>query len=293
MIQVRKAEKKQTKLKIGFAGPPGSGKTYTMLELARHIAPLDKVLILDTEHGSAEKYSDLFPGWDTVQPSRYDPLECIEIIEYAEKNGYDVLGIDSLSHYWSGAGGALEKVGGASANWKTVTPQWERMIDKIVSTRLHVISTMRAKMAYSFEKNDRGKVEPQRIGIQPVIRDDVEYVFDVYGLLDASNQLTIVKSRAPKHVAVNSAWPRPGRELAERLLAWCSEGSEDRFVLSADARAKFNALIEKLGSEAAGKVLAAAGHDSIMSIPSQEEAKRVYAALQAAAKAAKEVPVEA
>ena len=289
MIQVRKASKQQTRVKLGLAGPPGSGKTYTSLKLAFTMASdPSKILLLDTEHGSAEKYSDIFPGWDTVQPTRFDPLEAIEIIEYAAKNGYEVLIIDSLSHYWAGSGGALDKVGGNSSNWKHVTPQWERLQDTIVSSPLHIIATMRAKMAYSFEKNDKGKVEPQRIGIQPVIRDDAEYVFDVYGLLDTNNTLNIVKSRAPKHAPVNSCWPQPGDEFAKRLLEWAGDGATpERFVMPQQVRAKFEALAEKVGEGAFTEKLKELGYDSLPEIPSMDVARDVYSRMVAALKGGK------
>lgn len=284
-FEVRTATRKQTKAKIALAGPPGSGKTYTMLRVAMAMASdPSKILINDTEHRSSEKYAEVFKGWQIHTPTRFDPTEMTEIIKFATDEGYEVLGIDSMTHYWAGSGGALEKVGGTATNWKHVTPQWERMVDAIIAAPIHIISCMRAKMAYTFNTNDKGKAEPTRIGIQPVIREDTEYVFDIFGLLDANNTLNVVKSRALEHIPNGSSWPQPGEEFAQRLRLFCAEGVEDRFVLPVNVRDKFNAVRDVIGEAEFNAVLLASGWPSVLAIPSVEEAKRIYGLMQARVK---------
>src|SRR6266700_8374114 len=89
-----------------LSGPAGSGKTYTALTLATALADGQGVALIDTEHGSASKYADLF-SFDTLQLETFHPNKYIEAIHEAEAAGYAVLVIDSLSHAWSGTGGLL------------------------------------------------------------------------------------------------------------------------------------------------------------------------------------------
>ena len=66
--------------------------------------------LIDTEHGSASKYADLFPPFDRVDFETFHPDRYIEAIHEASQAGYGVLVIDSLSHAWNGKGGVLELV---------------------------------------------------------------------------------------------------------------------------------------------------------------------------------------
>ena len=107
MSLFKKAERKQSKLRLGLNGPSGSGKTYSALLIAKGLG--SKIAVADTEKGSASLYSDLFQ-FDTLEISPpFTPEKYIQAIEAAEKEKYDVLIIDSFSHAWMGEGGVLEQ----------------------------------------------------------------------------------------------------------------------------------------------------------------------------------------
>jgi len=55
--QFHKAQRKKGKLRLGIAGPAGSGKTYSALLIAFGLA--GKVAMIDTERGSGELYDHL------------------------------------------------------------------------------------------------------------------------------------------------------------------------------------------------------------------------------------------
>jgi hypothetical protein len=59
-----------TKLRLAISGPSGSGKTYTMLKIASDLG--GRIALVDTEHGSASKYADLFE-FDVLELDSYDP----------------------------------------------------------------------------------------------------------------------------------------------------------------------------------------------------------------------------
>jgi adenylylsulfate kinase-like enzyme len=81
-LQIRKAERRRAKLRIGMSGPSGSGKTYSALLLARGMATAwEMVLISDSENGSGELYSDLGPYNVISLTAPFNPEKYIEAIE--------------------------------------------------------------------------------------------------------------------------------------------------------------------------------------------------------------------
>ena len=235
------AVKQNAKLRFAISGPSGSGKTFTLLRLATELG--GKVAYVDTEHGSASKYAHT-PAcsadcadpshftFDVIEPATFDPRVLMENIHEAVKGGYGAICIDSLSHYWMGPDGELEMVdnqarGSKSHNsfaaWKSVTPIHNRLVDLLLSAPIHVFVAMRTKTEWVLDKDKDGKVIPRKIGLTPVMRDGIEYEFDVCGDIDADNTLTVSKSRCP--ALTGKAINRPGPELAAILRGWL--GSPD------------------------------------------------------------------
>ena len=229
MSLFKKATKEQSKLRMAIIGPAGSGKTYTALAVATGLGK--KVAVIDTERGSASKYSSIF-GFDVLNLESFSPTNYIMAIDDASKAGYDVVVIDSLSHAWVGRDGALEQVDKAKARsqsgnsftaWRDVTPLHNKMVDAIIGAKMHVIATMRTKTEYIMEKDERtGKTVPKKIGTQPVQRDNLDYEFDVVGDMNQSNQFLVTKTRCPE--LNNVVLDKPGAELAKVLLAWLTDG---------------------------------------------------------------------
>jgi hypothetical protein len=217
--------KYDAKLRFAVCGPSGSGKTYTLLQLATELG--GPVALVDTEHGSASKYADLFE-FDVLELDSYDPARLIEIIDRAAEAGYRVLCIDSLSHFWVGKDGELDLVDRAarrmqSANsfaaWKQVTPLHNALVDKIMGAPLHVLASMRAKTEWILDRDERsGKTVPRKVGLAPVMRDGIEYEFDVCGDMDQENTLIVTKSRCSK--LAGGVFAKPGKELADVLKEW-------------------------------------------------------------------------
>ena len=221
----RRAVKQDAKLRFAICGPSGSGKTFTLLKLASELG--GPVALVDTERGSASKYADLFE-FDVLELDSYDPARLIEIIDSAASHGYRVLCIDSLSHFWMGKDGELDQVDRAArrmqtqnsfAAWKHVTPVHNRLVDAIISAPLHILVSMRSKTEWVLDRDEKtGKTTPRKLGLAPVMRDGIEYEFDVCGDMDHENTLMVTKSRCP--ALTGGAFPKPGAELAGALKAW-------------------------------------------------------------------------
>jgi len=227
-LTIKKATKAQAKLRLALIGPAGAGKTWTALLLARELAGEGRVLVIDTERGSASKYADAF-DFDVIELDRFHPQQYLEALALAEAHGYAVCIVDSLSHAWSGREGILDLVAQAKSDkaftegWRLASPLHHRLVDGLLQAPLHVIATLRSKMAYVLETNDKGKQVPRKVGLQPIQRSGLEYEFDLVADLDLEHTLTVSKTRCP---ALNGAvLPRPGPELARVIQAWLSEGA--------------------------------------------------------------------
>ncbi len=215
---------------MALIGVAGAGKTYTALAIASHLG--SKIAVIDTERGSASKYSDQFE-FDVLEIETYSPKTYVEAMEAAEEAGYDVLVIDSLSHAWVGKDGALEQVDKAARRtqsgnnfgaWRDVTPQHNAMVDAMISSKCHIIGTMRAKTEYVQEKDPKsGRTTIRKVGMAPIQRDGLEYEFDVVADIDVDNNFIVGKTRCPQlsGAVVN----RAGREVARTLKNWLTDGA--------------------------------------------------------------------
>ena len=150
-VQFKKATRHQAKLRLALIGPAGAGKTYTALRVATGFG--GKIALIDTERGSASKYSGV-ADFDVLELESFSPEQYIEAIHAAEEGGYSVLVIDSLSHAWAGKDGILEFVdkrkamnrGNDFSVWRDATPLQNKLVDTILTANLHIICTMRSKM---------------------------------------------------------------------------------------------------------------------------------------------------
>lgn len=248
----KKASKSQAKLRLALFGASGSGKTYSALSIATHLAP-GRVAVIDTEHGSASKYADRF-SFDTLELTEFSPKHYIEGMKAAAESGdYDVLVIDSLSHAWSGAGGVLEMVDKAAKRsqsnntytaWRDATPEHNRLVEAMLACPLHLIVTMRSKTEYVLEQNDKGKMTPKKVGLAPVQRDGLEYEFDIVGEMNMENELIISKTRIPK--LKGGVYAEPGKEFADLLDGWLKDGAPLFWVYDGGGQ-RFSARMRELG----------------------------------------------
>jgi hypothetical protein len=227
-LTFRSATKEQAKARIALTGPTGSGKTYTALVIGTRLA--DRVALIDTEHGSASKYADEFT-FDTLQFATFEPRALVDALAVAAQGAYEVVIVDSLSHFWSGTGGMLEQVdnaakragaGNSFAGWKEVRPMERAMIEALLAYPGHVIVTMRSKTDYVVETDERGRKVPRKVGLKPEQREGIEYEFDIVGDLDYENVLVVSKSRAKSLSGL--VIRKPGVEFADSVLAWLNDG---------------------------------------------------------------------
>lgn len=231
----RPAKRSKAKLRLAITGPAGSGKTASALLIARGLTDSwEKIGMVDTEAGSGELYvgskmGDAKIGAYNVLPleAPYTPQRYIEAIKLAEEAGLDVLIIDSLSHAWEGEGGVLEMhdlatMASKSQNsyfaWRDVTPQHKALIEKILTSKIHVIATMRTKTEYVLgEKN-----MPHKVGLAPIQRAGTDYEFGVVFELSQQHVAIATKDRTNLFDGLKF---KPTIETGEMLLKWLEEES--------------------------------------------------------------------
>jgi len=223
----KRAVKHEAKLRLAIAGPSGSGKTYTALRLATTLSNGKPIALLDTEHGSASKYADLF-AFDVLElEPPYHPDRYVKAIEAATEAGYGVVILDSLTHAWNGEGGLLDvvdqiakrmKTSNSFAAWKDATPVQNRLIEALLSANVHIIGTMRSKQDYVIEKDDKGRSTVRKLGMAPIQRDGFEYEFDVFLDMDIDNNAIVAKTRCPE--LTGRVFNKPGEDMANILVEW-------------------------------------------------------------------------
>ena len=227
-IQIRKAERKKAKLRLGIAAPSGAGKTYSSLMLAFGMG--GKVGLIDTEHGSGDLYAHL-GDYDIIPiEAPYTVAKYLEAIKAFEDAGYTTIIIDSLSHAWAGDGGLLDKQGkiadrgtNSFAAWRSITPEHNALVDAMLQSQTHIIATMRSKQDYVLEVNDKGKQMPKKVGLAPVQRDGMEYEFTV--MLDVGMDHTATASK-DRTGMFDGQYFKITQETGKTLLAWLECGTD-------------------------------------------------------------------
>ena len=198
----RKAQRKQATLRLAITGPAGSGKTYSALQLAFGLG--GKIAMIDTENGSGDLYSHLGDYDIASIHAPYDPRMYLQGIHEAEKEGYDIIIIDSLSHAWNGQGGLLDLQskltetkyrGNSYAAWRDITPIQNMLIDALIASPCHIIATMRSKTEYVQAENERGRTEIRKVGLAPVQRDGIDYEFGTVFDLSPEHLAVVSKDR--------------------------------------------------------------------------------------------------
>ena len=171
----RPATRDNVALLIGLAGASGSGKTFTAMRLASGIAGGKPFAVIDTEAGRAKHSADAFrfDHGDLAPP--FSPDAYAGAIMAADKAGYPVIVVDSVSHVWAGDGGVLdwqdkELDRMAGDDWKKreackmaawIKPKMshKHMVQKLLQIRAHLILCFRAEEKIEMTRGEDGKMK--------------------------------------------------------------------------------------------------------------------------------------
>lgn len=178
-IQFQAAIRDRVSLVIGLVSASGGGKSLSALKIARGLAGGDdtKIAFIDSESGRAKHYApapgekpttDRFGFMHGDLRAPFSPEAYIEAITAADKEGFEVIVVDSYSHSWDGEGGMqdihsvlveemVERARGSQYFDETKTRErvslgaWadpktrnRRMVSRLLQCRAHIIICMRA-----------------------------------------------------------------------------------------------------------------------------------------------------
>jgi hypothetical protein len=258
-----KATRQQAKLRLALAGLAGYGKTYSTILIAAIIAELmrlqlgrrGKIAVIDTEHESASLYAmtdaqretyDSLTGdaaiafviktqafdFDTMPLDNHSPRAYVDAIKEAETTGYDIGVIDSLTHAWAGKNGALEQKDNIAARggntwtaWRDITPMHNALVDAMLSSRMHIMATLRQKMEYIQTTGANGKQSIEKVGLAAIQREGMEYEFTIFGDMEQGNAMRISKHRLPGVLSIGDVFEKPGEVFARKVYGWLMSGS--------------------------------------------------------------------
>lgn len=248
-ISFRPAVRSNVGLLIGLAGASGSGKTYTAMRLARGIAGDAPFAVIDTEAGRATHYADAFrfDHADLAPPFR--PDRYAEAIIAADKAGYPVIVLDSMSHVWAGDGGVLdwqeeelERMAGSDygkreackmAAWIKPKTAHKHMVAKLLQVRAHLILCFRAEPKVEMVKvNGKWAIQPKQSptgldGWLPICEKNLPYELTASFLLtaDAPGVPKPIKLQA-QHKALFPLDAPITEESGRRIAEWARGGTK-------------------------------------------------------------------
>lgn len=233
----------KSKLRMALTGVSGAGKTLGALYIAYGLTgDWSKIAVIDTEHERARMYANrtdrgtgkflYCPLYPPYTAERYTSL----VKEAASVVGPDgVVIVDSFSHAWNNEGGVLDVKDRIAAQagknsytaWNEAGKVQNSLVNTILAVGCHTIVTMRSKMDYVMQENERGKTQPVKVGLAPVQRDDTEYEFDI--VLDIARSHIATASKDVTFLDKYGEIITP--ELGRQLKAWLDDGVDPAQLL--------------------------------------------------------------
>lgn len=185
-----KVEGSQARLKAGFMGFAGDGKTYTaallMVGLVQRMRELGleqgnrPVFFLDTETG-AEWVKPLFDEANielqVAKTRAFSDLR--DAIHYATDNGSGLI-VDSVTHFWRRfteeyVEQKRRRRGLEFQDWAWLKTEWARFTDAYVNEPCHAILCGRAGYEYDYFEDDAGKRQLEKTGVKMKAETETGY----------------------------------------------------------------------------------------------------------------------
>lgn len=226
----QKATRQRVYLKLNFKGPSGSGKSWSALALATGLADGGKIAAIDTENGSLSLYADHF-DFDVITLERpFKPDDCVKAINAAVTGGYSVLVIDSGTHFWQYILQQKEQIdargGNSYTNWGKVKPQYERLTEAILQSKIHIIVCYRAKDEIVLESDSRGKQVPKKVGMAAISEPGSEFEYTVSWDVAMDHTSTPSKDRTGLFA---DTIVRIAPDHGKKLLDWLGSAKSQEF----------------------------------------------------------------
>jgi hypothetical protein len=232
LANAKPAVRPSLKARLMLSGPAGAGKTYSALEIGGTLG--ERILVIDTERESSLTYADEFSFTHLPWHEPYDPRELARELQEAADQ-FDVIIVDSLSHFWGGQGGTLDIADGKFGGWKTARPAQNDVVQSILAAPAHIIVCVRSAIEHVQELDPKtGKQVVKKLGLSPKQDKDLEYELNLAAEIDIDHRISVSKSRTTA-VPVGRSFPAGhARDLGKEYAAWLESGEP---FADADTRA--------------------------------------------------------
>lgn len=268
----KKAERSGTHAIVGFMGGTGAGKTFSALEFATGLSGGKPFAFIDTEAGRALHYADDFNFQHGELAPPFRPGAYLEAILAAEKAGFPVIVVDSMTHEHAGEGGILDmhdeeykRLGSRDAvkmlAWVKPKKEHKRMVSKLLQLRAHLVLCFRAepklKMVKAIE-NGREVSKPVDAGWLPICAKGLEFEMTASFMLSHEKPGTI-EPRSIEETGAGYAIkvPKPllsifegsyrlNRIHGQRVAEWAEGGKKEPEMLQNGALEKLADHLENL-----------------------------------------------
>jgi AAA domain len=231
-MQLKKATRKQVKLRLNLSAPSGAGKTYSALLMAHGLCgDWEKVAVIDTENNSASLYSHLgdFNVIDLQPP--FTPEKYIEAINTCVNANMEVIIIDSSTHEWACLLEENELLAQAKFRdntwraWSATTPRHDRFVAAVLNCNAHVITCTRSKTETVMGEDKKVK----KVGMKDVQREGWEYELTVSLSIDRDTHMAIAsKDRTELFEGKNPFIIT--KETGKLIADWCNSGEAEKKI---------------------------------------------------------------
>ena len=170
----------------------------------------------------------------------YSPSTYVSAVKLAEKCGYDVVIIDSITHEWTGSGGCLEMNeetakakyrGNTWSAWNDTKAKHRVFIDSLLSCQAHIIVTMRSKTETA-QVEVNGKKQVQKLGMKSEQNDGIEYEFTtVLDLIHDGNFALPSKDRTGLFAPDCNPF-KLSEDIGRKLAEWLDSGKNPQDELN-------------------------------------------------------------
>lgn len=221
--------------RVMLAGPSGAGKTFSALVIAETLLTPGTgkgTLLIDTEKESALTYADKFAFTHLPWKAPFDPRDLtMTLLDPNLEDSYEVVIVDSFTHFWTGQGGTLDTADGRYTGWKDARPMQADVVDAILECPAHVIVCVREKMDHEQTQDNNGKWEVKKLGLAPVQDPTFEYEVNVSLSIDMTHTLHVSKSRTNDVPVGSQIKPGHAADFAVTYRNWLRAGEP---VVSSD-----------------------------------------------------------
>jgi len=229
-MELKKASRKQVKLRLNISAPSGAGKTFSALRLAFGlVGDWSKIAVVDSENESASLYSHLGEFNVVNLTAPYTPEKYIDAMNICLAGGMEAIILDSTTHEWTCLLEENEMLaqakfrGNTWSAWSQTTPRHDRFVNKVLQCPAHVITCTRSKTETVMGEDKKVK----KVGMKDQQREGWEYELTVSLNIDRDTHLAIPsKDRTNLFEGKNPFLIT--EDTGAQILEWCNSGAAQK-----------------------------------------------------------------